>query len=325
MGREQTENDKKGTEVSATTRRAILLGGAVGLAGLVADSVISAQPASATQDSAVLLGEDNGGATARTGVFYTGNTVLGVLADGKSLYGVQGQDNSTGGGIGVLGQSTNGTAVYGIGPTGVLGSGTDYGVYGSDEGAFSNIAVAASLTNPANAAPALKAETGGRGNAVEATINNTANPSAAVSATTNGTGNAVSGSITNAANTQSAVVGSTNGRGFGTKGQGTNGATGVYGESDTGTGVAATSMSGDALHVVGRVAFSTSGLTTVAANKKTVNVIASVTTSSIILATLQTDVGSIAVANAVPASGSFRINLTAAPSRPVKVAWFVIG
>jgi hypothetical protein len=54
VGREQTENEK-GTEVSATTRRAILLGGAVGLAGLVADSVLSAEPASATQGNPVNL------------------------------------------------------------------------------------------------------------------------------------------------------------------------------------------------------------------------------------------------------------------------------
>ena len=131
MGREQTENDKKGTEVSATTRRAILLGGAVGLAGLVADSVMSAPPASATEGNPVDLGEDNGGATARTGVFYTGNTVIGVLADGTNLYGVQGQDNSTGGGIGVLGQSTKGTGVQGetaaTGGSGVSGIGSRRG------------------------------------------------------------------------------------------------------------------------------------------------------------------------------------------------------
>ena len=46
MERDQTENENR-IEASTTTRRAILLGGAVGLAGLVADSVISAQPAAA--------------------------------------------------------------------------------------------------------------------------------------------------------------------------------------------------------------------------------------------------------------------------------------
>jgi hypothetical protein len=52
---------------------------------------------------------------------------------------------------------------------------------------------------------------------------------------------------------------------------------------------------------------------------------AEVTTSSMVLATLQGAAGDVAVANAVPASGSFTINLTAAPTTAVKVAWFVIG
>ncbi|MGO9559785.1 MAG: hypothetical protein ACLPQS_06990 [Acidimicrobiales bacterium] len=257
MERDETENEK-GTDTSATTRRAILLGGAVGLAGLVAESVISAQPAGATEGQNVLLGKDNAGATARTGVFYQDNTVLGVLADGVNNYGLQGQDDSTSGGVGVVGQSTNGIGVSG-------------------------------------------------------TITNSTSIHPAVLGSTNGSGCGVYGESTKAGGT-------------GAKGQGTHGATGVYGQSDTGTGVAATSTSGDALHVVGRVVFSQSGLSMVAANKKSVKVTAAdITTSSIVLATLQTKAGAIAVANAVPASGSFTINLTAAHSSPVKVAWFVIG
>jgi hypothetical protein len=112
MDGDNSDSDK-GTEASGRTRRAILLGGAAGLAGLAAESLISAQPASATEGNPVNLGEDNGGATARTGVFYTGNTVLAVLADGVNHYGVQAQDNSHGGGIAVLAQSVNGTGCQG--------------------------------------------------------------------------------------------------------------------------------------------------------------------------------------------------------------------
>src|ERR1022692_2178527 len=190
MEHEPVENDK-GNEVSAATRRAILLGGAAGLAGLVADSVISAQPAGATEGQNVLLGNDNEGATARTGIFYTGNTVLAVLADGTNLYGVQGQDNSTGAdGVGVYGQSKNGIGVsgggnyraFGSGKThgvlstggtyGVYGYGVNYGVFGTDQGSFSHhsVAVAASLTDTSNASPAVQAQTAGTGSAVEATI-----------------------------------------------------------------------------------------------------------------------------------------------------------
>jgi len=53
--------------------------------------------------------------------------------------------------------------------------------------------------------------------------------------------------------------------------------------------------------------------------------LAGVAASSTILATLQTDAGAVAVANAVPATGSFTIKLTAAPTKSVKVAWMVLG
>ena len=43
-----------------------------------------------------------------------------------------------------------------------------------------------------------------------------------------------------------------------------------------------------------------------------------------ILATLEGDAGTIAVANAVPVLGSFTINLTAAPTSVVQVAWIVL-
>lgn len=375
MDCDKAENDK-GTEVSATTRRAILLGGAAGLAGLVAGSVISAEPASAAEGGNVLIGEDNSGATARTAVFYTGNTAVGVLADGANSVGVQGQDNSSGGhGIGVYGQSINGTGVYGSGSTygvygsgsthgvggfgttyGVYGFGTTYGVYGAGDtygvfgysGNASSIAVAASLMNPANPSPAVQAQTAGTGSAVEATIDNTANSSPAVSGTTNGSGGigvlgsgliGVQGSGTATGvfgSGETGVAGSgakygvsgnsANAAGAGVLGQATNGAIGVEGASDTGEGVLAKSTSGDALKVVGKVAFSRSGLATVAATKKSVTVnLAGVTTSSMVIATLQTAAGAIGVANAVPATGKFTINLMAAPTGAVKVAWFIIG
>jgi hypothetical protein len=241
MGREQTESEK-GTEASATTRRAMLLGGAAGLAGLVADSVISAQPASATEGQNVHLGKDNKGATARTGILYTGKAAYATFANPNDPFYRS---------AGVIGYGRN-TGVGGNGDIGVYGNGTDYGVIGNaDTGVYG------------------EGDTGTYGNGVTY---------------------------------------------------------GVYGESNSGTGVYAKSTSGDALEVVGKVSFSRSGLAAVAANKTSVGVtLAGVTTSSMILATLQNDVGAIAVASAVPHSGSFRINLTAAPSSSVKVPWFVIG
>jgi len=444
----RAEHEKADLPRALTTRRAVITGAAVGLAALVTDSVISTQPVSAAEGDNVLLGKDNSGATARTGIFsgtdnpqwaelavpddptysstgvigfgqnygVVGTGVVGVGGVGTGTHGVGVTGNSTGTrGVGVYGTAAAGIGVYGVGTygvsgegdTGVHGTGDTYGVYGTDEGVNSNVAVAASLTNTSNTSPALSAttnglgpgvyvtlsnasndspavealtfgtgsavfaETSGGGNAVSAysqsaaalygqaasgagvwgsdgssgtgpglygSLLNPANASPAMKATTAGTGSALAASITNSSNTHPAVLGSTNGSGSGvygestkdggrgTTGQGTNGATGLYGRSDRGTGVFAKSTSGDALRVVGKVAFSRSGLVTVAAKKKSVKVIlAGVTTSSMILATLQSLAGSIAVANAIPGSGSFTINLTAAPSNSVKVAWFVIG
>ena len=44
-----------------------------------------------------------------------------------------------------------------------------------------------------------------------------------------------------------------------------------------------------------------------------------------ILATLQTDAGAVAVTNAVPATGSFTIEPTTPPTRAVKAAWMLPG
>jgi len=94
-------------------------------------SLLAAGPAAATQGNAVLLGDDNGGATARTGVFYTNNTEFAVLADGVEHYGVQAASET---GYGVVGTSngvtTPGGTGVGIGVAGYSSAGT--GVLGSD-------------------------------------------------------------------------------------------------------------------------------------------------------------------------------------------------
>ncbi len=222
-----------------------------------------------------------------------------------------------------------------------LGIGPGYGVNATDTAYGSkelSTPVFAQVANLKNGSPAVDAWSGGTGSAVRATIDNAKNSSPAVAVTTNGTGNAIEASITDAASTQSAVSALTKGKGsgvfgkssnaagHGVIGQGTSGATGLYGLSDSGAGVYAKSTSGNALEVVGKVSFSRSGLASVAAKKTSVKVtLAGVRTSSMILATLQTDAGAVAVANAVPATGSFTIKLTAAPTKTVKVAWMVLG
>ncbi len=279
------------------------------------------------------------------------NPAVSALTNGSGP-GVHGE--STGSGFGVVGSSAKTFGVVGVttsgiggvlagGPSGVvaLGIGTGYGVKATDTAYGSkelSTPVFAQVANLKNGSPAVDAWNGGTGSAVRAMIDNAKNSSPAVAVTTNGTGNAIEASITDAASTQSAVSALTKGKGsgvfgkssnaagHGVMGQGTSGAAGLYGSSDSGAGVYAKSTSGNALEVVGKVSFSRSGLASVAAKKTSVKVTsAGVTTSSMILATLQTDAGAVAVANAVPATGSFTIKLTAAPTKSVKVAWMVLG
>ena len=84
-------------------------------------------------------------------------------------------------------------------------------------------------------------------------------------------------------------------------------------------------ISGAALSVQGMVSFSRSGVATVPAGKVMYNVVVDgLTASSLVLATVQQLEKGVHLAAAVPASGSFTVHLTAAPTTPLDVAWFVI-
>jgi len=63
------------------SRRGLLAGAAGALGVLAAETVAPAQPAAAAQGNPVVLGTDNTGATARTGIFTTGNKEWAQLAD----------------------------------------------------------------------------------------------------------------------------------------------------------------------------------------------------------------------------------------------------
>jgi len=333
-----------------TSRRSLLLGGAVGLAGLAADSLVSAQPASATQGSAVLLGQDNTGATAATELEESGGAYASLANPDDTVFanaGVIGHGKNTGvagvaSGIFGVGVTGIGTVAGVLATDGVVASGAPGGASGTGPG------VVAQLINPANKSAAVKATTAGAGNALEATttgagsaisaaITDAKNLSDVISATTNGTGAGVFGSGEiglRGAGRQYGIVGTAGVNAYGVYAQGGTAADavpasggGVFAVSGGGTAVYAMSDTGVALKVEGKVAFSRSGVAQVKARKTSVTVtLAGVTTSSIVLATLQTDTGApIAVANVVAASRSFTITLTAAPRRLVEVGWFVIG
>jgi hypothetical protein len=85
---------------------------------------------------------------------------------------------------------------------------------------------------------------------------------------------------------------------------------------------------GPALQVAGPAVFSRSGVLTVTAgSSSSAKRNMSLTTASLLLATLQNDVPGVWVASAVPDVGgqSFTVYLNAAVRASTKVAWFVIG
>jgi hypothetical protein len=199
-----------------------------------------------------------------------------------------------------------------------------------------------------NYSPPFTALTKGSGPAIRSTVDNPASGGAALEGTVNGVGPAVSGRTTGNGhavvgviaaphNNSAAVSGATSGGGsgvagaaandaaMGVSGSGTHGATGVSGASDTGVGVRASSTTGTALEVAGRVSLSRSGIAAVPAKGRSVKVdLDGVTPESMVFATLQQASGTALVANVVPAASSFTINLSQAAPSALRVAWIVL-
>jgi hypothetical protein len=119
--------------------------------------------------------------------------------------------------------------------------------------------------------------------------------------------------------------------GYGVSGSCPNGVA-IYGESTNGYAVIANAPGGTGLLVQGNsvfqgtTKFSNSGVATVKKDGKSVTVKgATITVTSIVLATLQELQPGVAVAAAVPTTGSFTITMTAEAPADTNVGWFVIG
>jgi hypothetical protein len=103
---------------------------------------------------------------------------------------------------------------------------------------------------------------------------------------------------------------------------------GVTGSTDSGVGVqaSASGASGTALSVSGKVKLSRSGRKSIGSTATSVKVtLAGVTTSSYVVATLQTSVSGCYVRAAVPSSGYFTVYLSKAPGKTVYVGYLVIN
>lgn len=129
--------------------------------------------------------------------------------------------------------------------------------------------------------------------------------------------------------------------GAGVTGDGDGGGDGVRGLASTGTGLRGTATNsqgagvlaentadGNALQVVGKAAFSRSGLLTVAAgSSKATQTGVALTSASLVLVTLQRHATGLYVLAAVPnvSGSSFTVYLSNTVSASTKVAWFVIN
>jgi len=283
-------------------RRELLAGAAAILGVVTAETLGNATPAQATQGSAVVLGQDNTGATAGTGFFDTGGESA-VLANPATHIGVFGQ--ASGNGIGVEGSGAgSGSGVAGSGGgsggAGVAGTGgpNGTGVIGNGDGFGSGVV--------GNAG-------GGDAHGVEGFGSGTG-------AGLVGTGGAKG----------PGMVGSGKGNGAGVVGIGAGSGAGVEGIAGAkGVGVLAeSSAGGTALQATGRAVFSRSGVLTVAAgSSKVTKTGVALTSASLVLATLQQDVAGVWVRSAVPnvTAKSFTVHLSKAVSATAKVAWFVVN
>jgi hypothetical protein len=68
------------TRRTMRSRRELMAGAAGVFSALTAHGIVTAVPARAAQGSPVLEGQDNTGATARTGVFTSGDAEFGILS-----------------------------------------------------------------------------------------------------------------------------------------------------------------------------------------------------------------------------------------------------
>jgi hypothetical protein len=100
----------------------------------------------------------------------------------------------------------------------------------------------------------------------------------------------------------------------------------MFATSENGNAVHCTSAKGTALLVEGKTKFSTSGLSFVSNGHATATVShSSVTSSSIILATIQKPESGIYIEGVEASNGSFTITLSNKPSAALPVGWFIIG
>jgi hypothetical protein len=294
---------------SLRSRRAILGAALGGVGALVAQSLGRAAPVAAANDDTVLLGQgttatDNA-ATLPTIVNSSADALGGVSSTGIGVYGRSTGPTTPGHSTGVIGATGDGTAIR--------DDTSQIGVYGFSDDSNSATGVWGESVLGTGVVGTGSWGVYGTGGAIGVI----------------GTASSVTNGVYGFSGDDNPFLQPLAAAGvLGTGGAG--GGVGVRGHAATGGlyGVLATAASSTqyALYVSGKVHFSRSGrvsMASTATSKKVV--LAGVTTSSFVVATLQTSISGCSVRAVVPATGSFTIYLSKAPGKTAAVGYVVMN
>ena len=309
-------------------RRGVLrLGGmaAAGAAGAAIATAVNAAPADAANGDPLVLGMSTNASSAPTELLYNSGPDLQPTAFGFGVVD-QSAPNDWASGSPAIGGLANGvnfdSGIYGKGAGDTLGvvgeSDAGYGVFGTSQTGFGVWGSSPSGAGVFGSGPLFGvAGTSRVGPAVSAVVHQHTNSSPALQASSNGYGGAVLAETTYFNCKNPAVTA-------------TSGVAALPAVQANG----AASGTGAALDVHGKAAFTRSNVLNIAGtnNKLTGVIPGGLTATSHVLATLQTNSGTLAVRAAVPIltganAGKIQIFLTGnAPAAPgVNVAWFVFG
>jgi hypothetical protein len=349
------------TTPSRRSRRAILAAGVAGAAAVTASMVSRPATVFAGSDGDVVLGADNvatdvtvvqnstSNGTGFQGRSYgTGPAIFGLNMNGEGM-GVRGSSDS---GVGVLGEgSTNGVQGSANSGRGVFGS-TSFGVGVLGEAQGGAATGVLGIANVSGLGPTPSTGHGYTG--VEGRADASAESIGVLGTSNLGTG------MTGISGTTAGIAGDTSESGVYGYSDTSSNATGVWGDTNGGIGAVGTgdwgvlgagnvgiiALSGgsapsyptyaaifayapttrNALQVNGKVALSRSGrISITAGHRQYTKTLAGVTSTSLVIATLQTLRSGIYIAAAVPAAGKFTVYLNKVVAGTTRVAFVVFN
>lgn len=267
-----------------------------------------------------------GALVSRRGVLWKAGlaTAVGVGAAALSSLDQQRADAATGGSF-ILGQANNASSATGLtaAPTGTIGfsqamtiDGTGVTISALDvSGPAGGAAIYGHLSSGVATSGTATSGTGVLGTSTSGTgVRGTSSSGAGVVGSSS-TGDAIQGS--SVANGKHGVIGTDTSP---------TGGTGVSGVSTHGVGVRATSTTGDALYVNGKTHFTRAGSGTIAAGHTNLAVsVSGLTSSSLVLVTLQRAVTGVYVLGVNVTTGHFTAYINTAAPSSIKFAWFVLA